>query len=60
VNADDDDDEDEDDGSFRFLPPLNVGFTRGDDSVSDFDEHEGEAADGTKKKNPRGQRARKG
>jgi hypothetical protein len=59
MNADGDDDEDEDDASSRFLPALDVGFTLGEQSASDVDEHEAEAADGAKQKNRRGQRARK-
>jgi hypothetical protein len=46
MNADDDDDD-----SSRFLPGLNVVFTLGEQSASDVDEHETEAADGAKQKN---------
>ena len=42
----------------KFLPSLSVGFTRGD-SDSDWSDGEAGLADGPKKKNRRGQRARK-
>ena len=68
VDVDDDDassDPDDDDDaaltSSRFLPSLNVGFTRGESDVSDWSgaEDDANAVDGKQRKNRRGQRARK-
>jgi hypothetical protein len=46
-------------GVSTFLPSLSVGFTRGGDDGSDWSDAEANALDGAKRKNRRGQRARK-
>jgi BUD22 len=60
VQSNDASDSDEVLTSSRFLPSLNVGFTRGESDGSDWSgaEDDANAADGKQRKNRRGQRAR--